>query len=136
MHIADLKLRAASPDLHRGVVDETLNSEFSTGFPLPEHILIPADPAIDEGHINLIGHAMNAAKLERQQAAARLSEIMPDAVEEPPRPEGDDVMGLAVKVLVNVIPELLRPLVTMQGHVEVPAKRAVSSDVIHQVDMS
>ena len=130
MDIGNLMFGATRPYLHRRIVDETFDSEFSADFSLPKHILDARVLSVDEGLIKLIGDAVDAAKLKGQQSAARIGQIAPDAVEQSSGAERDDVMGLAVRVFVDVFPKLLRLRMPMQGHVKIPSKGSVLRDVV------
>ena len=72
---------------------------------------------------------MSAANQSHDMAAALLR-VAPDAVEQPSSSERDDVMGLAMRVFVDVIPELLRLRMPVQGHVKIPSEGSVLRDVV------
>ena len=61
---------------------------------------------------------------------------MPDAIEQPPGAEGDNMVSLIVRIALNVIPEHRRAFILPQREVKVPTQRSILCDVVHHNEIS
>lgn len=131
MTVSDLIPFAPGLDIEGGVINQAFDSEFAAHLSFPIPIPIAATAPMDKGSVDFLWHAMDAAKMHRKERALCVRKVRPKSIQEAPCSEGDDVVGLVVRVLKNMIPEPLGLRMAPQGLVEVPSEARVSCDVVH-----
>lgn len=136
MGVGDVVACASRPNIQRRVVNQTLDSKLMADFSLPVEIPVSIRETADERRVDFFGHPMHSAKMKGKQAASCLCQIEPDAIKKSARPEGDDVMSLIMRIGEDVFPEPRRIFAAPQGHVEIPAQRAILRDVVHHDEIS
>ena len=99
---------ASEADIQCGVINKAFNSKLATNLTFPIQISIPVAVPVDKGPVDFLRHAIDSAKMRRKERAFGIGKVDPQAIKQTASPKCNDIVRLAVWVLLDVVPEPFR----------------------------